>query len=259
MDASEAAPRQVGGDDAITTMIGAVALPIGVVLIAISEIFHPSGEDPMDFPAVFREYASSDVWTAVHQGEYFGFLFLLGGLVALYYSVSARPGLGAGMAPFGFAAAVTSAASFTVLQAVDGVTLRYAVDNWVSAPASQKSAAFAAAEVARWTEIGMNGFSYFLAGLTLLIFGLAIALGRVYPRWVGLMAVVSGAALMYDGAVVVSYEGFVADIVKLVGLLVLAIWAFIMAFLMWRNASRRRGARLASTPRGSGPGPASPR
>jgi hypothetical protein len=259
MDVREADYRQIGGDDAITTRIGALALPIGVVLIAISEVFHPSKVDPMDFPAVFEEYASSNVWTAVHQGEYFGFLFLLGGLVALYYSVSARPGLGAGMAPFGFAAAVTTAASFTVLQAVDGVTLRYAVDNWVSAPASQKSAAFAAAEVARWTEIGMNGFSYFLAGLTLLIFGLAIALGRVYPHWVGLMAVVSGAALMYDGAVVVSYEGFVADIVKLVGLLLLAIWAFIMAFLMWRNASRRRIARLASTPRGSGPEPASPR
>src|SRR5215213_11992997 len=156
MDAHEDTSRQVGGDDAITTKIGAVVLPLGVVLIAISEIFHPSGEDPMDFPAVFREYARSDVWTTVHFGEYFGFLFLLGGLVALYYSLSARPGLGAGIAPFGLAAAVTTAASFTVLQAVDGVTLRYAVHNWVSAPA-----AFAAAEVARWTEIGMNGFSYF--------------------------------------------------------------------------------------------------
>jgi hypothetical protein len=259
MDAREDTSRQLGGDDAITTRLGAVALPIGVVLIAISEIFHPSKQDPMDFPAVFREYASSHVWTTVHQGEYFGFLFLLGGLVALYYSVSARPGVGAGIAPFGFAAAVATAASFTVLQAVDGVTLRYAVDNWVSVPAPQKSAAFAAAEVARWTEIGMNGFSYFLAGLTLLIFGLAIALGRVYPRWVGLVAVLSGAALMYDGAVVVSYEGFVADIVKLVGLLLLAVWAFIMAFLMWRNgSSRRRVARLASTPTGQAPQPANP-
>jgi hypothetical protein len=119
MNASEAVSRQVGGDDAITTRIGVVALPIGVVLIAISEVFHPSRQDPMDFPAVFREYAQSDVWTTVHQGEYFGFLFLLGGLVALYYPVSARPGLGAGVAPFGLAAAVTSAASFTVLQAVD--------------------------------------------------------------------------------------------------------------------------------------------
>ena len=82
MDARDAAARQVGGDDAITTRMGAMALPIGVVLIAISEVFHPSRQDPMDFPAVFKEYASSNVWTTVHFGEYFGFLFLLGGLVA---------------------------------------------------------------------------------------------------------------------------------------------------------------------------------
>src|SRR5215218_11470954 len=116
---TEPLSRQIGGDDAITTRMGAVALPIGVVLIAISEIFHPASEDPIDFPAVFEEYAQSNVWTTVHLGEYCGFLLLLGGLVALYYSVSARPGAGAGLAPFGFAAAVTTAASFTVLQAVD--------------------------------------------------------------------------------------------------------------------------------------------
>jgi hypothetical protein len=246
MDAREAAAGQVGGDDASTTRMGAVALPIGVVLIAISEIFHPSREDPMDFPAVFTEYAQSNVWTTVHLGEYFGFLFLLGGLVALYYSVSARPGSGAGLAPFGLAAAVTTAASFTVLQAVDGVTLRYAIDAWISAPADQKPAAFAAAEVARWTEIGMNSLSFFLAGLTLFLFGLAIALGRVYPRWVGLIAAISGVALMYNG-VVVAYEGFVPSITKLVGLLLLAVWAFVMAALMWRNGSRRRLARLRPT------------
>jgi hypothetical protein len=186
-------------------------------------------------------------------------LLLLGGLVALQYSVSARPGAGAGLAPFGFAAAVTTAASFTVLQAVDGITLRYAVDAWAGAPAPQKAAAFAAAEVARWTEIGMNSLSYFLAGLTLLLFGLAIALGKVYPRWVGLMATVSGAAFMYDGAVVVAYEGFVPSIVKVVGLLLLAVWAFVMAAFMWRNGRRRRLARPGSTPTESAQRPASTR
>jgi hypothetical protein len=186
----------------------------------------------MGFPAVFEEYAHSDGWTTVHLGEYFGFLFLLGGLVALYYSVGARPGAGAGLAPFGLAAAVVTAASFTVLQAVDGMTLRYAIDAWVSAPAPQKPAAFAVAEVARWTEIGMNSLSYFLAGLTLFLFGLAIALGRVYPRWVGLTAANSGAAFMYNGAVVVAYEGFVPSIIKLVGLLLLVVWAFVMAAFM---------------------------
>jgi hypothetical protein len=257
MDAREAPTRQIGGDDAITTRMGALILPIGVVLIAISEIFHPAREDPMDFPAVFELYAQSNVWTTVHLGEYCGFLLLLGGLVALYYSVSARPG--AGLAPFSFAAAVTTAASFTVLQAVDGITLRYAVDAWASAPAPQKAAAFAAAEVARWTEIGMNSLSYFLAGLSLFLFGLAIALGRVYPRWVGLMAALSGAAFMYDGAVVVAYQGFVPSIVKVAGLLLLAVWSFVMAAFMWRNGGRRRIARLGSTPTESAQRPAGTR
>jgi hypothetical protein len=55
-----------------------------------------------------------------------------------------------------------------------------------------------------------------------------------------LIAVVSGAALMYDGAVVVAYEGFVPSVIKLVGLLLLAVWTFVMAVLMWRYGGRGR-------------------
>ena len=259
MDAHEAPARQLGGgDNAITSRLGAVALPLGVIVLVVAEPFHPSREDPMDNAAVFREYANSDMWTTVHLGEYFGFLLLLGGLVALYYSVSTRPGAGAGLAPFGLAAAVTAAASFTVLQAVDGIALRRAVDAWVSAPAPQKPAAFAAAEAVRWIEMGMNSLSYFLAGLTLFLFGLAIALGSVYPRWAGSIAVLSGVALMYNGLVEVAYEGFVPSIIKLVGLALWAVWALIMAILMWRNGSGRRIARLASTPTDPAQRPADP-
>ena len=57
MDAREAPARQVGGDDAITTRIGAAMLPLAVVVLVVSEALHPGREDPMDFPAVFREYA----------------------------------------------------------------------------------------------------------------------------------------------------------------------------------------------------------
>jgi hypothetical protein len=259
MDSREGASRQVGGDDAITTRIGAVTLPLAIPVLVVAEILHPSREDPMDNPAVFMEYAHSNIWTADHLAEYFGFLLLLGGLVALYYSVSAKPGMGAGLAPFGLAAAVTTAASFTVLQAVDGIALKRAVDAWASAPPPQESAAFAAAEAVRWTEMGMNSLSFFLAGLTLFLFGLAIALGSVYPRWVGWMALISGLALMYDGVVVVAYEGFVPSIIKLVGLLLLAVWAFVMAVLMWRNSSRQRIARPESAPSGPTRRSANPR
>jgi len=187
--AHEAAGRQVGGNgrtllraNAITTRLGGVALPLGILLLVVSEVFHPSKEDPTDHPAVFREYAHSDIWTTVHLGQYFGFLLLLGGLIALYYSISGRPGAGAGLAPFGLAAAVTAAASYTVLQAVDGITLKHAVDAWASAPAAEKSVTFAAAEAVRWTEIGMNSLSNFLTGLTLFLYGVAITLGSVYSR-----------------------------------------------------------------------------
>ena len=108
-------------------------------------------------------------------------------------------------------------------------------------------------------QIGLNSLSYFLAGLTLFLFGLTIALGRVYPRWVGLLAAISGATLMYNGAVEVAYEGFVLSIIKLVGLLLLAVWAFVMAALMWRNGSRRRLARLRSTSPEAAQRPASTR
>src|SRR5215218_4846993 len=70
MDAREGGSRQVGGDDAITIRLGAVALPLGVIVIAVSEYFHPAREDPMDNVAVFMEYAHSDIWTAVHQAGY---------------------------------------------------------------------------------------------------------------------------------------------------------------------------------------------
>src|SRR5829696_8709620 len=155
MDAREGSVRQGGGDDAITTRLGAAALPLGVVVLVVAETLHPSREDPMDNPAVFAEYADSDIWTVVHLLEYFGFLLLLGGLVALYYSLKERPGVGAGLAPFGLAAAVTTAASFTVLQAVDGIALKRTVDAWASAPADREAVE---ANFCSWQSPSRPGF-----------------------------------------------------------------------------------------------------
>ena len=111
------------------------------------------------------------------------------------------------------------------------------MDAWGSAPADRETAAFAAAEAVRWIEIGMNSLSFFLAGLTLFLYGLVIALGAAYPRWMGWMAAVSGAAFMFNGAVEVAFTGFGTSIVKLAGILLLAVWAFVMAVSMWRMAA----------------------
>jgi hypothetical protein len=42
---------------------------------------------------------------------------------------------------------------------------------------------------------------------------------------------------MFNGAVEVAFTGFGTSIVKLAGILLLAVWAFVMAVSMWRMAA----------------------
>jgi hypothetical protein len=227
------------GAEANTTRIGAVALPLAIILFVVSTAIHPSREETMDNPAVFMEYAQSDSWIAVHLAQWVAVLLLFGGLIAVYYSITRRSEAGAAIARFGLAMAVLTAASLTMLQAIDGVALKWAVDAWARAPADQEAAAFAAAEALRWTEYSLQSFSNILLGLTLVLYGLAIAVGTAYPRWVGLVAMVSGIAWIVHG-LMVPYIGLFDSTPRGVAIILLSVWAFIMAYLMWHNDSRRR-------------------
>jgi len=246
------------GAEAITTRIGAIALPLGIILLVVSTAMHPSREDAMDNLAVFMEYAQSDSWIAVHLAQWFAALLIIGGLVALYYSITTKPEADAAVARFGLAAAVLTAASVTMLQAVDGVALKWAVDAWAGAPADQEVAAFAATEALRWTEYSLQSFSNILLGFTLILYGLAIALGTVYPRWLGWVAVGSGVAWITHG-LMVPYIGLFDSIPRGVAQVLMYLWAFIMAVLMWRNSSRERIARPESAAPKPAKPPASPR
>ena len=226
-----------GRAERLTSRIGAVSLLLGAIVLVISTQLHPAHENPMDNPAVFREYAQSGLWIAVHLGQFLGFLLMIAGLVAVYYSLATRRDAAAAVARFGLATAVTTGASFTILQAVDGIALKRAVDAWVSAPADQQVASFAAAEAIRWIEIGVASLSFVLVGLTLLLFGIALALSSVYPRWVGVIGAAAGVANLIRG-VELSYQGFVPSIAELVGLALLALWALIMVVLMWLGSNR---------------------
>src|SRR5215217_7679529 len=222
--------------DRLTSRIGAVLFLLGLVVLVISTQLHPAHENPKDNPAVFREYAQSDLWVAVHLGQFVGFLLVVGGLVALSYSLATREDAAAAVARFGLAAAVTTGASFTILQAVDGIALKRSVDAWASAPPDQQLAAFSAAEAIRWIEIGVNSLSFSLVGLTLVLYGIALALGGSYPRWLGWLGASAGVAHLIRG-VGVSYQGFVPSIAALIGLALLALWTVTMAVMMWRRSN----------------------
>ena len=100
----------------LTSRIGAVVFLLVLVVLVISTQLHPAHENPMDNPAVFREYAQSDLWIAVHLGQFAGFLLVIGGLVTLYFSIAIRPDAAA-VARFRLSAAITTGSSFTILQA----------------------------------------------------------------------------------------------------------------------------------------------
>ncbi len=225
------------GAEAGTTRIGAVAFPLAIIVYVVSTIIHPSTEDPLDNPAVFMTYAQDASWIAVHFGQWLGVLLLFGALIALYYSITTNSEADAGgvVARFGLAAAVLTAASLTMLQAVDGVALKWAVDAWANAPADQEATTFAAAEALRWTEYALQSYSNILLGVALILYGLAIALGTVYPRWLGWIAVGSGVAWIVHG-VMVPYIGLFDSIPRLVAIVLMALWALIIAVLMWRTA-----------------------
>ncbi len=68
----------------------------------------------------------------------------------------------------------------------------------------------------------------------------------------------SGVAWIVHG-VMVPYIGLFDSIPRLVAIVLLAVWAFMMAVLMWRNRSRGRIARPEAAPPGLATPPASPR
>ncbi len=88
------------------------------------------------------------------------------------------------------------------LQAVDGVTLKHAVDAWVNASGAEKSNRFADAEIVRWTEWALQSYFRLLLGLTLVLFGVAIARTGIVFRWVGWVGVLGGLLYMAIGVAV---------------------------------------------------------
>lgn len=195
---------------------------IGAITNTIVSSFHPSEQDPNNHPAVFAEYAASTDWIWVHYGQFAAVLLLLSGFVVLHK-------VAAGGSPrivdqLAFVAILMSAAALTVLQAVDGVALKHAVDAWAAATGPEQIARFGDAETVRWLEWGVNSFFYSLVGLMVGLFGLAIVTRTVVPRWLGWSAVLCGLGLIIN-AVPVGFRGFAATPAGMVAVLLLVLTA----------------------------------
>ncbi|HEU4515621.1 MAG TPA: hypothetical protein VFR87_21120 [Nocardioidaceae bacterium] len=212
-------------------------LAVGLLLNVLVTLFHPGGRED-SHRAIFTAYADSDAWIAVHLGQFVAVLIALAGLLVLYRFLrhTRRSSV---LAHLAAASTVAAAATWAVLQGLDGVGLKAAVDTWVSAPAAARQTRFADAETVRWLEWGFQSYFRLLLGLSLVLFGAAILAGRRIATWLGWTAVLAGLCSLVIG-VDVGYSGLESELQDLLSIAFLVV-ALVLAVGMIAAGARERG------------------
>jgi hypothetical protein len=221
--------------DRMTLRLSAVLLVVGFILYVVVGLLHPDGP-ANNHSVVFAEYASSASWTAVHLGQFAGMAVIIAGLLVLYFALDVRAGGAAWVARLGAVSGAVALGLYGVLQAVDGVALKQAVNAWAGAPDAEKAARFASAETIRWLEWGTRSYQSFMFGLTLILLGSAVALTARLPRAIGYLMGLSGLAYIVQGWVVGS-EGFpeTNTFAILAGYVLILAWIIWLVVAAWRT------------------------
>ena len=202
----------------------------------VTMAFHPSGNED-DHAEIFTEYANSGGWIATHLGQFAGVTIALAGLLVLYRALTTR-GEVMMLTRLAAAATIASGAVWAVLQGLDGVGLKNAVDTWVASSETEKADAFSNAETVRWLEWGFQSYFRILLGLSLALFGVAIILRDLVPKWLGWVAVIGGLMFVTTG-IDVGYNGLESSFQDMVApISQVALLVFALGILV--TGARRR-------------------
>jgi hypothetical protein len=236
MEALMITQAPVGPVERDSVRLAAVLILAGVLVTAIAGFLHPEGADANDHPTIFAIYAASQSWTAVHLGQFIGMVIIIFGLVALFFALDVRSGVGVWLNRFALLSAGAALALYGVLQAVDGVGLKQAVNAWASADNGDKAARFAAAETVRWLEWAVRSYQSFVFGLALILFGAAIAVTGRVSRPIGYLMALSGLCYLAQGWIIGSSGFSSANQIPTLGgiglILVWTVWLLITALRM---------------------------
>lgn len=192
--------------------------------------------DPNEPVAAFTEYAADHLWVASHLTQLAGVAMIV--VALLFLARQLEFGNRTNWARIAAGGAVASLAVATALQAVDGIALKFMVDAWAAAPASQKEIAFYAAFAVRQVEIGLASMLSLLFGLTATIYGGALLVDGGYPKWVSGLAVIGGVPTALAG-LVMAYTGFsaFAMTINMPASFVLILWMLALGMCMWHGGT----------------------
>jgi Domain of unknown function (DUF4386) len=226
-------------DDRWVFRVGGVAAIAGALLGMVGNLVHPV--TPIDDPkGVARVIADSDSWVAIHLAIVLGIVLMLGGLVAIRRSI--RDGLAGALSRLGLAAAIAGATIGLVLVILDGVAARQLAQEWAAAAPGERGVALALVHANETINFALASlFNSVFAAVTFVLFGLAVVLSTVYPRWLGWVAVLAGVLSLIAGTIQASVgePTEASRLLTIVGPTVITLW------LLWMGVLLLRGARFS--------------
>jgi hypothetical protein len=225
--------------------IGSVAGIAGALLGMVGNLAHPATPAAsQDAEGLARTIAESPSWVPDHLVILLGLILMLGGLIAIARSI--RGGLPGALAQLGSIAAVAGATVGLLLLSIDGVAAKHLAQASATAPSGEHVAALHALLAEEAINFALGTLFYILfAGVTFVLLGLAVAWSRVYPRWLGWMAVVAGAGSLVIGLVQgqVGETNAVTRIPSIIFPTVITLWLAWMGVLLLRKARPRSPCR----------------
>jgi hypothetical protein len=155
----------------------------------------------------------------------------------LFFALNVRSGALGWVGRFAAVSVVVALALYGVLQAVDGVALKHAVDAWVSAPEAEKATRFASAETVRWLEWGMNQYQIFMFALSLILLASVIVGTARVPRAIGYLMGLAAIPMLVQSWVIGTL-GFavplLAGSLSTVALPLMLAWSIWLLIVAWR-------------------------
>ena len=216
--------------------LAAAAAVIGPLVYVAVTLLHPPGQPGNDHAVVFREYAMSHAWVAIHLVQLAALVMGLVGIAGLAASMLRLQENGRLLALLALGLAAASIPIAVALQVVDGIALKRAVDVWVAEGGTVESPGFAAARTIRWLEEGFNAGFGLTLGLAVILASAAMVRGALYPRLLGWIGIAIGIGVLI-GAIIIAETGFspAAQTWVLARNPALWVWIAVAGVLMWRR------------------------
>jgi hypothetical protein len=131
-----------------------------------------------------------------------------------------------------------------ILVTLDGLAAKQLAEAWASAPPGERAAALRVLLASETMNFALAAlFNLLFAGVTFVLYGLAMAWSRRYPGWLGWVAVVAGVGSLAAGLVqaVVGEPTTLSRVLTIIFPTVITLWLIDVNAFILRRASALEG------------------